>query len=114
MKKIARGNKIVAAVVMLAALALLVAGVWGLTLRGGDFAGLKLTQMRTHAVMRVAAEGIIDEIALQAKKRRAPLRMPTNTAATRRRPTRLNRRLWPARMPSSALPNLRAWIPMPW
>ena len=68
MKKIAKGNMIAAAVVMLAAFALLVVGVWGLTLRGGDFAGRKLTQMRTHAVMRVAAEGIIDEIALQAKK----------------------------------------------
>ncbi len=68
MMKIAKGNKIVAAVVMLAALALLVAGIWGLTLRAGDFATRKLTQMRTHAVMRVAAEGIINEIALQAKK----------------------------------------------
>lgn len=68
MMKIAKGNKIAATLIMLSALALLAVGVWGLSLRGGDFAGGKLTQMRTHAVMRVAAEGIINEIALQAKK----------------------------------------------
>ncbi len=68
MRKIAGGNKIASAVVMLAAFVMLVAGVWGLTLRGGELAVRKLTQMRTHAVMRVAAEGIIDELALQAKK----------------------------------------------
>lgn len=66
MKKNAR--KIVAIIIFALAVILIVTGFYGYSLRSSEKAQGLLEHMRMNAVMRAAANGIIDEIALQAKK----------------------------------------------
>lgn len=63
-----RTQWIASAVLVVLALALAVAGVWGFTARGSREAADSLLRMRNYAVLRTASGAIVEEIVLQAKR----------------------------------------------
>lgn len=68
MKKRSRSQLAASALLMLIALVLAVAGVWGLLARGSQETSSNLLRMRNYAVLRTASGAIVDEIVLQAKR----------------------------------------------
>ncbi|MEG0492551.1 MAG: hypothetical protein RR696_05050 [Clostridia bacterium] len=60
--------KIVSVIIFVLAILLIVTGLVGFSLRESETAQSLITRMRTYGVMHTAANGIIDDIAKQAKK----------------------------------------------
>ncbi len=63
-----RTQWIASAVLVVLALALAVAGIWGFAARGSRGAADSLLRMRNYAVLRTASSSIVEEIVLQAKR----------------------------------------------
>lgn len=61
-------SKIVAIAIFVVAIVLICAGIYGYSIRNNENVASMLTRMRSYAVMHSAANGIIDDIALAAKK----------------------------------------------
>lgn len=61
-------SKIIAIIIFVLAIALIGTGIYGFSTRDNEGVVSLLTNMRSYAVMHSAANGIIDDIALQAKK----------------------------------------------
>ena len=63
-----KGQWIVSGTMIFIAIVLVVTGIIGFSIRGGGFVNETMNGMRTYAVMRTAAGGLINQIALEAKK----------------------------------------------
>ncbi len=68
MRKRTKTQWLASSVLVVLALALAVAGIWGYVVRAGGGSADTLVRMRNYAVLRTASGAIVDEIALQAEQ----------------------------------------------